>query len=86
MAARLEERGVVAFYRIAGRGPRKARHLYLTIHDGEAVIASRTVHAAPRAGEEALVLGRSGSGCVVTASAFNRLRQRSNLTSTGALP
>ena len=77
--ARLEEDGVQVSYRLAGRGVRKARHLQLTVHDGDAVIASRTVRGAARAGSEKLLLADVPAGCLVIASAFNRLRQRSAL-------
>lgn len=82
VSARPEGDGIVVSYRLWGSGARKARHLHLTVHDRDDVIASRTVREAARAGDERLLLSRSPFGCVVTASAFNSLRQRSDLSST----
>jgi len=71
-------------YRLGGRGLRRARHMYLTVHDGPHVIATRMVrNAAPAEtgqGAETLLLSDPLDRLTVYASAFNWLRQRSNLS------
>ena len=67
-------------YRLSGAGIRAARHLYLTVHDGERVLESRRVRDAGREGEEVLLIPADPDEVTVYASAFNRLRQRSDLT------
>jgi hypothetical protein len=51
-------------------------HLYLTVQDGERVVASRTLHGPGRQGGASFRLPRPE----VWGSTFNRLRQRSDLT------
>jgi hypothetical protein len=58
---------------------RRSRHLYLTIHDGERVIASRTVREAAPSGRETLLLPYTPEDPTLWASTFNRVRQRSDL-------
>jgi hypothetical protein len=81
--ARIEHIGpdahAVIKYRLAGRGFRQARHLYITVHDGDNVIASRALKGARTPGRSTVRLPYSPEHCVVYASAFNRLRQRSDL-------
>ena len=68
-------------YLLLSKRLRRARHLYLTVHDGDYVIASRPVRKPGREGHETLVLSGHPGAVTVYASAFNRLRQRSDLTS-----
>jgi hypothetical protein len=76
---RLELGAVHVEYRLGGSGPRRARSPYLTAHDGDEVLASRVVREAGRAGRETILLPERPERCVVWASAFNRIRQRSDL-------
>ena len=70
-------------YLLLSKRLRRARHLYLTVHDGDYVIASRPVRNPGSEGHETLVLTGHPGAVTVYASAFNRLRQRSELTSLG---
>jgi hypothetical protein len=64
---------------------RQARHLYLTVHDdGDRVLESRAVRYARSGDEEVLLVPDTLSDLTVVATAFNRLRQRSDLTQTRA--
>jgi hypothetical protein len=59
---------------------RRSRHLYLTVHDGERVVASRTLRRPPRKHHATLRVPPAGTGgLVVAGSSFNLFRQRSNL-------
>ena len=58
---------------------RRSRHLYITVHDGQRVVSSRTVRCAGDGGEEIMRLDRVPGEPVVCGSTFNRLRQRSDL-------
>lgn len=78
--ARLEGRRCTVGYRLDRSRGRRSRHLYLTVHEGDRVIASRALRSPPAAGSEVLLLGRELDRATVCASAFNRLRQRSDLT------
>jgi hypothetical protein len=61
---------------------RRSRHLYLTVHDGERVIASRIVRCAADSGSEVLRLPSAEvSDPAVCATTWNKVRQRSDLTS-----
>jgi hypothetical protein len=71
----------VVIYQTPGR---RSRHLYLTVHDGERVIASRTIRCAGEGAEEIIRLERVPDKTVVWGSTFNRLRQRSELVSAVA--
>jgi hypothetical protein len=79
LRARLDGRRCVVEYELAGSGRRRSRHLYLTVHSGERVLASRVLREPPRSGSEALLLPEGVIPDAVWASAFNRLRQRSEL-------
>lgn len=68
-------RGVSVNYRLHGR----ALDIYLTLHSGEDVIRSRIVENAPRKGVEGFPMTSVPADCVLRASAFNRIRQRSDL-------
>jgi hypothetical protein len=78
--ARLDGRRCLVEYELGGRGRRRSRHLYLTVHAGERVIASRALRQPPRSGAEVILLPEGTAPNAVWASAFNRLRQRSELT------
>ncbi len=67
--------GVRVNYQLHGR----ALHLYITLHSGEDVIRSRVVEKAPRKGSEEFPMATVPADSVVRASAFNRIRQRSDL-------
>ena len=58
---------------------RRSRHLYLTVHDGERVIASRAVRYADETGTEILRLSHRPASFRVLGSTWNRVRQRSDL-------
>ena len=82
-----EPAGVRVYYEIGGRGLRRARHLYLTVHAGERVLESRAIrHAKDREPEELLLVPDGREALTVCASAYNRLRQRSDLTETPVGP
>jgi hypothetical protein len=83
LEARLDEDRCVVDYRLQSSGQRRARHLYLTLHAGERVIASRAVRAPGANGSEVLVVPEGAAPDAVWASAFNRLRQRSDLVRAG---
>jgi hypothetical protein len=77
LTAHVEGRVCHVTYRPKGR---RSRHLYLTVHDGLRVIASRTVRCAGEGAEERIRLPAVPQGAVVCGSTFNRLRQRSDVT------
>jgi hypothetical protein len=64
--------------------PRRATRLYVTVHDpdaeGQPVLASIVVRARGGRARFELLLPRAPARCLVRASAFNSLRQRSELT------
>lgn len=85
--ARLEGEVVVVEWELPRTVLRRPRHLYLTVHveEGrERVLASRVVEHAGRSGSEPVPLPGAPQRVVVWASAFNRLRQRSDLARAGA--
>ena len=79
LRARLEGRRCIVDYRVHDTPWRRSRHLYLTAHDGERVIASRAVRCAGDSGTEILRLSRVPDEVEVFGSTFNRVRQRSDL-------
>jgi hypothetical protein len=79
LSARLEGRRCVVDYRLANTRLRRSRHLYLTVHDGERVIASRAVRYAGDSGTEILRLSLVPASLEVLGSTWNRVRQRSDL-------
>jgi Vacuolar protein sorting-associated protein 62 len=79
LAAHLEGRRCVVDYETPGR---RSRHLYLTVHDGERVVASRTVRCAGEGGQEIIRLDGELHEPAVCGSTFNRLRQRSDVVET----
>lgn len=66
-------------WELRGRGVRAGRHLHITLHEGHLVIASRIVTKAPGIGEATLPLAERRRPTAVMASAYNRLRQRSDV-------
>lgn len=85
LGARLEGDEVVLAYELDGRPLAGAGLLYVTVHeggDGDApdgeVLLSTAVEIGDRAGEVGVHLPDPVARCVVYASAFNRLRQRSD--------
>jgi len=79
LSARLEGRRCTVDYRVQNTGRQRSRHLYLTVHDGERVIASRAVRCAGDAGTETFRLTEAPRSAQVWGSTFNRVRQRSKL-------
>ena len=79
--ARRHDHRVEVAYRLAGSGLKAGRHIYITVHDGEDVVASRALQAREQAGSETLRVPAYAAveNLTVWASAFNRLRQRSTL-------
>jgi hypothetical protein len=80
LSARLGGRRCTVDWRLRQRPWRRSRHLYLTVHDGDRVVASRTVRAARGSGTEVLRLAGEPSDPRVWGTTFNRVRQRSNVT------
>jgi hypothetical protein len=77
--AGLEGETAVIDYRLRQARFRRARHLFLTVHDGDRVVASRVVRDAPASGHELVRLPYGPDRFAVWATSFNRLRQRSDL-------
>lgn len=80
LSARLEGRRCIVDYSLSSTSLRRSRHLYLTVHDGERVIASRAVRCAGESGTEILRLSREPASLDVLGTTFNRVRQRSDPT------
>jgi hypothetical protein len=57
---------------------RRARHLYITLHDGEDIVRSRVLDNAKRRDVALFPMQAVSDDCVVHASGFNRIRQRSD--------
>lgn len=79
LSARLEGRRCIVDYRLTNPRLRRSRHLYLTVHEGERVIASRAVRYAGDSGTEILRLSHVPATLEVLGSTWNRVRQRSDL-------
>ena len=79
LSTALDGRRCIVDYRLANTRLRRSRHLYLTVHDGERVIASRAVRYADEAGTEILRLSHRPASFRVLGSTWNRVRQRSDL-------
>ena len=56
-----------------------ARHLAITAHDGHHVVGARTVRHAPAAGTAVVLIPEDRPVTAVQVSAYNRLRQRSDV-------
>jgi hypothetical protein len=79
LAASFDGRTCTIDYRVESTFLRHARHLHLTVHDGERVLANRTVRKAPREGTERLRLPVAPQDPAVWGTTFNGVRQRSDL-------
>jgi hypothetical protein len=79
LSARLDGNRCEITYRLANTRLRRSRHLYLTVHDGERVMASRTVRYAKESGTELLRLPHAPAEFAAWGSTWNRVRQRSDL-------
>lgn len=66
-------------WELQGRGLRGGRHLYITLHERHFVIASRIVADAERMGTTTLLVPDERQPTAVMASAYNRMRQRSDI-------
>lgn len=80
LGARLEGRRCIVDYRLSSTSLRRSRHLYLTVHDGERVIASRAARYTGDSGTEILRLTHEPGSLEVVGTTFNRVRQRSDPT------
>jgi hypothetical protein len=80
LAARLDGRRCIVDYELTNTPLRRSRHLYLTVHHGDRVVASRAVDRAGPSGSTTLRLSSPlPPAPEVWGSTFNRVRQRSNL-------
>ena len=73
------ERRVVVEWELEQLPWRRSRHLHLTLHDGDRVVASRTLRRPAKRDRAKLRLPRPVGRLEVWGSTFNRLRQRSEL-------
>jgi hypothetical protein len=80
LSGRLEGRRCIVDYTLSSTSLRRSRHVYLTVHDGERVIASRAVRYAGESGTEILRLTHEPGSLDVLGTTFNRVRQRSDPT------
>jgi hypothetical protein len=83
IGARLDGRRCLIDYELGGSVRRRPRHLYLTVHTGKRVIASRALREPPPTGTEVVLLPDGAAPDAIWASAFNRLRQRSEPVRAG---
>jgi hypothetical protein len=79
LSARFEGRRCTVDYRLRHSPWRRSRHLLLTVHDGDRVVASRTVAGTRRADTEVFRLLDEPGDPQVWGSTWNRVRQRSDL-------
>jgi hypothetical protein len=77
--ARAEGGRVRVAWELKGRGPRRGRHLYITLHERHFVIASRIVRRAETTSATTLQVPPGRAPTAVMVSAFNGLRQRSDI-------
>jgi hypothetical protein len=86
VSARLEDAHLRVDYRVPRTVLRRPRQLYLTVHDPESqeVLASHAVPVEEMEGSVDLMLPERPPRVLVRASAFNRARQRSDLSETTA--
>jgi hypothetical protein len=66
-------------WELPGQRIRRGRHLYITLHERHFVIASRIVEDAVPFGATTLLVPEARRPTTVMASAYNRLRQRSDI-------
>jgi hypothetical protein len=79
LRASLVGRRCVIEWELAQSTWRRSRHLYLTVHDGELVIASRRLRRPQASGKVVIRLAQAPQRPEVWGSSFNRVRQRSDL-------
>jgi hypothetical protein len=79
LRARLQGKNCIVDFRLTNTRLRRSRHLYLTVHEGERVIASRAVRYAGDSGTEILRLSHVPESVEVLGTTWNRVRQRSDL-------
>jgi hypothetical protein len=85
LSARRDGVRVVVGWKLRRSGLRRARHIYITVHDGDDVLASRTLkRPAPEDSASLGLAGLAPEGAELTvwASSFNFFRQRSNIAET----
>jgi hypothetical protein len=73
-------------WRLSGAGPRRGRHLYVTVHERHVVLASRIVRNAATEGSTTVSLPQEVEPDSVLVSAYNGLRQRSDPTGREVAP
>lgn len=66
-------------WQLGGSGVRRARHIYVTVHERHFVIASGVVEDAAGGGPLTMAVPDGARPTAVLASAYNRLRQRSDI-------
>ncbi len=71
---------------LGGAGPRRARHLLITVHEGDRIVARRVVENPGPATTERIPVPGAGARLQVDVSAINRLRQRSDPVSAPVRP
>jgi hypothetical protein len=79
LRARREGKRCLVEYRLRNTTWRRSRHLYLTAHDGERVVASRALRGARDSDIEILRLPYAPASLEIWGSTFNWVRQRSDL-------
>jgi hypothetical protein len=84
IGARIRGRSCLVEYRLNHSPRRRSRHLYLTINEGDRVIASRIVQNATEEGSEVVLLPHDARQVTVWGTSFNRVRQRSDLARADA--
>ena len=72
------EQRVVVTIQLGGTGLRRARHLLITVHEGDRVLARRIVPSPGSETTQTIPVPAAGSGLEVDVSAFTWLRQRSD--------
>jgi hypothetical protein len=78
LSASVDGNQVIVAYRLVNTRLRRSRHLYLTVHDGERVIASRRVRNAEDGDRAIFRLPEVPAPLEVWGSTFNGVRQRSD--------
>jgi hypothetical protein len=79
--ARLERGRAHVGWELRGHGPRRGRHLYVTLHEEHFVLASRIVRQAEATGSTTLLVPPGRTPTALMVSSYNGLRQRSDIAS-----